>query len=221
MTKNDTKRSRARARVAAACLFTLGAGAGTAAAFGAPGCGPRCGLDEGSLATLDYSGDHCEQTGVLVDLSLGGEAFDYVELSVGPLEDGRVEVTQLYPGADGTIMTVLEDRLGGWDVGFGARGYRATGAVAFGSTSVIVEPGFVATASLALVACAAPNGPLCTGGQLTYCDGGVTRTVTCAEACDAAGVLCSVPAASPPACGPACGLCPSNCICDQGTYYCQ
>ncbi len=192
-------------RVVSIAAASLAAGALSACAV--------CGLPEGSLATLSYSGESCETTGVTLEL-VPGAAYEYVELLVGPLANGEVRVERLYPDPDGgTVTLALDPDLAGAELSIGARGYEGLSAAGFGTASVIVEAGRILSAAVAMERCAVVGTTECVDGVLTWCDGGVTRITKCAIGCDDAGDLCRIPEGDGTACGAACGSCPSGCMC--------
>jgi hypothetical protein len=180
-----------------------------------------CGLQEGSIITIDYSNEPsgaCDRTGVLLTLDTGGVAYDYVDLLIGPIAAGEVRVTRITPGAEGGTITVLLDPdLQSREVIFGAQAHEGDATTAFGTTSILVEAGVPVSASLAIVRCSYVGGPFCTDGVLSWCENGADRTATCVEGCNAEQTLCAVPAGGPgPDCGASgasCGMCPVGCNC--------
>jgi len=207
----------------------LRAAAAVLAAFAAAGCGDPCAPGDGTLAALDYSSGECAATGLVVYVTLLGEAYDDVEVLVGPLPDGRIEVTSVRP-KDGTVTVRLPAGIGWRALPIGVRGYRAVGAVAFGSARPVLQPGGVTQAFVTVEPCVAPDGPFCMsgqlvypdGGRLMYCEGGVSHWIACEAVCEIAGDRCAPPpTGTPPACGAACGGCPDNCVCEGDVVWCE
>jgi len=189
-------------------------------ALAASGCAV-CGLQEGSIATIDYAGDStdaCDRTGALLTVETGGAAYDYVDLLIGPLAGGEVRVTRIDPGAEGGTITVLFDPdLQSQEIIFGAQAHEGDSITAFGTTSILVEADTPVSATLSIVRCSYVGGPFCADGVLTWCENGADRTATCMEGCNAEGTLCAVPSGfmCP---DPECGSCPTGCNCSGGSF---